>query len=383
MKRISMAFCSALLLVALPAMAGEWHSGQNNLCTDCHTMHFSQTHNWDGSTPVPTDPAADGNWLGASGPNHYLLKLPVNQLCLTCHDGQTFAPDVFGTNFNASPSEGRMAGALNDASLGAPYEDWRGHTLDSTDPPPGYNPAVIGAPAGFYDPTGGLHCVSCHAQHGPTTAYRNLGPFSLGGAAGNARPTYVIGTTNVDTQDVWIDIPSPYTPNSGNPAVFNEYYDYANVNYNRNDGTSGTVQRANRMDTFCGACHGDFHGGPTDTTVGGLVSGAGWDEFIRHPSAVTIGLLTGGHSNLSRFQNASTKVKVYSDQANWVDASPGCVSCHKAHGNQNPFGLFFLSRDATGIDEQGGYGASDPPEPPNGYQVGYRNLCGQCHVQGN
>ena len=66
----------------------------------------------------------------------------------------------------------------------------------------------------------------------------------------------------------------------------------------------------------------------------------------------------------------------------WTDAQPGCVSCHKAHGNQNPFGLVFLNRNATSVDEQGGYGTGQT-EMANGYGVGYRNLCGQCHSQGN
>ncbi len=381
MKRLIPALSLAVLLAPLPLAAGEWHSGQNLLCTDCHTMHFSQAHNWDGTTPVPTDPAINGNWLGATGPNHYLLKLPENDLCMTCHDGQTFAPDVVGLNTNASPSQGRMAGAVNDPTLGAPYEEWKGHTLGSTDVPPGYNPSVIGA-GDWYNEANGLRCINCHAQHGPAASYRNLGPFSIGFPTYNlTRPTYVIGTTNVATQDVWVNIPAPYTPNSGSAATFNPYYDYANLNYNRNDATSGTVQRANRLDTLCGACHGDFHGGPTDATVGGIATGAGWEEFERHPQAVTIGLLTGGHSNLGRFQGATTKVKVYSDQASFVDASPGCISCHKAHGNQNPFGLFFLNRNATGIGEQGGYGPGQV-EAANGYQIAYRNLCGQCHVQG-
>ncbi len=381
MKRLIPALSLAVLLAPLPLVAGEWHSGQNLLCTDCHTMHFSQAHNWDGTTPVPTDPAPDGNWLGATGPNHYLLKLPENDLCMTCHDGQTFAPDVVGLNTNPSPSQGRMAGAVNDPTLGGPYEEWKGHTLGSTDVPPGYNPSVIGA-GDWYNEANGLRCINCHAQHGPAASYRNLGPFSIGfPAVPSTRPTYVIGTTNVATQDVWINIPSPYTANSGSAATFNPYYDYANINYNRNDATSGTVQRANRLDTLCGACHGDFHGGPTDVTVGGIVAGGGWEEFERHPQAVTIGLLGGGHSRLDRYQNATTKVKVYSDQLNFTDASPGCISCHKAHGNQNPFGLFFLNRDATGIGEQGGYGLGQV-EAPNGYQIAYRNLCGQCHVQG-
>src|SRR5512143_3702704 len=127
MKRLLIATVAILAAVTFPVLAGEWHTGTNNLCTDCHTMHFSQTHNWDGTTPVPTTPAANGDWLSATGPNQFLLKAPANQLCLGCPDGQTFAPDVMGVNINAAPTQGREAGALNETALGAPYDTFKGH----------------------------------------------------------------------------------------------------------------------------------------------------------------------------------------------------------------------------------------------------------------
>lgn len=382
---IVMAAVAGLALWAGVASAGEWHSGTNNICWDCHTMHFSQSHQWGSGDAVSSGtPTPGGNWLGSTGPNQFLLKMPVNELCQTCHDGQTFAPDVVGVNPNdASYTQGRRAGALNKAGLGSPYEEWKGHTLGSTTTPPGFDPTKIGASATWYDASHGLECISCHAQHGPPTAYRNLGPYSLGGAAGNARPTYVIATANDATKDVWINIAAPYAAGTGNAATFGPYYSNDKVSYNRNDATVGTTLTSNKMDTFCGACHGNFHGGPADAAIG--ATAAALDGFIRHPtSQVIIGAAGaqgyGGHSSLTRFVANTTKTKVYaSDTTTWADASPGCVSCHKAHGNQNPFGLVFLNRDAASVDEQGGYKALQTAD----LQQGYRNLCGQCHGQGN
>ena len=136
------------------------------------------------------------------------------------------------------------------------------------------------------------------------------------------------------------------------------------------------------MDTFCSACHGQFHGSPGDANIGG--SQAVLEDFIRHPtSKQVIGAATaGGNSSLSRYVGNTTKVKVYAnDRTAYTDATPGCVTCHKAHGNQNPFGLVFLNGNAASVGEQGGL-ASGSIEMQNGYGVGYRSLCGQCHSQG-
>jgi hypothetical protein len=313
-----------------------------------------------------------------------LLKAPANQLCLSCHDGQTFAPDVLGLNTNASPSQGRSAGALNDPALGTPYEEWKGHTLGSTNVPPGFNPTAAGVPVtSQYVAANGLDCISCHLQHGSATIYRNLGPRSAA-----FQPLYVLGTTNDTTKDVWVNIPSPYTPDTKDASVFNPLYDNANVSYNNTNPAApagSTLSTSNRVDTFCSACHGDFHGGPTNSNIGSSVVGVGAQDFIRHPtSKQVIGLAAnGGQSSLTRFVANTTKVKVYAnDRVAFSDATPGCVTCHKAHGNQNPFGLVFLNRTAASVGEQGGY-ATGQVEMANGYGQGYRNLCGQCHGQGN
>jgi len=379
MRKLALLIAGAFLLT-LPATAGEWHAGATNLCTDCHTMHFSMQHDWTGGA-VSTTPKADGNWLSTNGPNQFLLKDKANNLCLGCHDGQTFAPDVMGQNANASPTNGRSAGALNEATLGAPYDTYKGHTLGSTTVPPGFNPTAAGLASGAYVPANGLECISCHLQHGSATVYRNLGPRN-----GAFQPTYVLGPTNDTTKDVWINMAAPYTPNTGNAATFNPLYATANVSYNRTDPAipaGATMQTSNRVDTFCSACHGDFHGGPGDANIG--ATAAALDGFIRHPTGKTvIGASAaqnfGGHSALTRYTGATTKVKVYaSDRTGYTDATPGCVTCHKAHGNQNPFGLVFQSRSAASVDEQGGFGSAQAETQ----MVGYRNLCGQCHSQGS
>lgn len=390
MNRKLFAALAILAAAALPVFAGEYHSGNNLECYDCHTPHHSMAHNWDGSTPVPTTPAPNGNWMGATGPNNFLLKLPANELCLACHDGQTFAPDVLGANSNPNPTQGRMAGALNKDDNTVPgYSNWMGHSLGSTATPPGYDPVVVGAPANWYVPGAeGLECINCHAQHGPAASYRNLGSYALGGAATNARPTYVISTTDNTSKDVWINLAS-YTAGSGSSATFNPYYDYVNIFFNRNDATVGTTKTSNKMDTFCATCHGDFHGGAGDPNIG--ATPAALDGFLRHPtSQVTIGASGGqgygGHTSLADYTTGVYKTRVYaSDQVAFTDAAPGCVSCHKAHGNKNPFGLFFLAQakppavPILPVTEDGLYEQGQTLDTA----TGQRNLCGQCHTQAN
>ena len=388
MKYLGMIIFAALVVLAAAGVgrAGVYHASSTLLCYDCHTMHFSMQHNWDGTSPVPTQPNVSGvgmtgNWLGTTGPNEKLLKAPVNQLCLACHDGQSFAPDVLAINFNPPPSQGREAGALNDPAQGAPYDQWKGHTLGSTGVPPGWDPVAAGVPvAQQYDNSKGLTCTSCHLQHGSSTVYRNLGPRTAA-----FQPTFQMNTANDTTKDVWVNIASTYVAGSGVAGTFNPQYDRANISFNKNVVTppaGSTLQSSNRIDTFCSQCHGDFHGGPGDTSVG--ATPAALDGFIRHPTSVVVmGQSSaqgyGGHSSLTRFQANTTKVKVYASAADYSDASPGCVTCHKSHGNQNPFGLIFLNRNATSVDEQGGWATGQPQST----QEGLRNLCGQCHGQGN
>lgn len=383
MRRVTLGVMLLGFLAALPAFAGEWHTGPNNICTDCHTMHFSQAHDW-GSNAVPSTTAApNGDWLSTEGPNPYLLKMAdVNALCDACHDGHQMSPDVVGFDSDPLPSQGREAGALNDPSLGAPYETWKGHTLGSTATPPGYNPALVGLAPNWYDPAKGLGCPSCHGAHGTPPSYRNLGPEALGATAESFRPTYVISTTNDTTKDVWIDIPSGYAGNTGNPASFNPFYDAANISFNRIDRTVGGRSTSNAMDTFCAACHAEFHGGAGDSNIG--ASKAAMTGFLRHPtSQATIGAAGAQgydhHSSLSRFAGGTTRVKVYAnDKAGFTDATPGCVTCHKAHGNRNPFGLIFMAQNATVSSTFAEEGFRDPALA---YQAGYMSLCGQCHDQ--
>jgi hypothetical protein len=335
------AIAAAPLLLAGPTLAGDYHKDGTLLCAQCHVMHFSQSHGYNpnGSGFVFTP-------IGSS-PHHYLLRGEVNDLCLACHDNSGFAPDVYGpANTGNGPTDVRLGGFLN--RLGDPTEA-SGHTLDTTDT----------APGSTWSNPDGLNCTNCHTQHGRSASGATPGSsgYSLYRNLTQSTPVtynYESHGTNILTRDVFERQAAEY--------------DEADVDWNEPNPADSAIG------LFCANCHGDFHGQVGSTNIGGVAAGAGFDEFVRHPTAgVNIGTLGGGHSSLTLYGAHINKVKVMSPSGNWTgtetDLTPTCVSCHKAHGNGNAFGLIY--RQGTGTITENGDTAGNQLE----------DLCGQCHGQ--
>lgn len=321
----------AMVLFAGIAMAGDYHSGSTLVCSDCHTMHYSASHDLSGGAA----PAME-----AGGPFARLLKASdPNAVCLTCHDGQTWAPDVLGAHGNGYVRE---AGALTTGA--APYEDYKGHTLHST--------AV--APGGTWSSADGLECVHCHSPHGGTryvtfpAGYTNAQWRNLNGKVGTMSAgipfTYAKGT-NDPTRDVF-----ETDATLGNLAT---HYSVNNVQFNEPDATQSKLAQ------WCQGCHTNFHGKSTDANMN---NGSDW---VRHPTAdVNI-----AGSNLTRYKGKTNKLKTLVGTAT-DDYTPSCMTCHKSHGNQNPFGLIYMRGVGTVTEEGDTYGTS------------FKHMCNQCHGMG-
>lgn len=329
--------------IGASARAGDFHTGASLVCSDCHVAHSSQSHTYTGSGSVFPP-------IGTAGPYPDLLRDEETKLCLACHDGQSFAPDVFGAS---ATNQRRLAGALNAKAGTIPndlgYEEIDGHTLHSMDLPPG------GTGSAYVPGAEGLICTSCHAQHGGV-AYRNL--LNRGIFAGDTI-SYAV-TTNDLTKDVYERAPHSYVETD---VDFNE-----------------PLTNASRYGQWCQNCHVDFHGAGGAANMGGQsggVTAANTNPWKRHPTAdVNIG--TPGAtfiSSLARFNGLTNRVKVMDSQGLWSGTAadntvtPSCMSCHKAHGNRNPFGLIFMTGTGATVTEEGDGGV-------------YKDLCRQCHSQG-
>jgi hypothetical protein len=292
------------------------------------------------------------------------LRNEINALCLSCHDNSTLYPDVLQSH---GVSTVRQAGALNLLTpTESDYPTTAGHTLGSTAVAPG------GTWAGAAP--GGLNCVNCHAAHGgggffgpqwANGSYRNLGgygtaiPFGVG-------ITYAIGTNDLGLS-VFEDAPKAY--------------DVSQITFNEPD------PDGSQYADVCQACHTEFHGAAGGSEIGGAIPTSGsntteYEEFIRHPNLTSnIGAIGGGHSNLTDFVARTNQVHVMSptgQRAGSYDGTdmgltPSCMSCHKGHGNKNPFGLIYMVGNGTAVTEEGDGNTS----------AGARDLCQQCHVQGS
>jgi len=383
MKRLAffLIMASLVSLAATASYAGDYHTGGTGTdgqpllkCAQCHTMHRSQQHSFYAPSPgSPTD-------YSAVGPQPALLKDKVNELCLSCHNRTTVSiVDVFGSI--PSPStELRQAGGLN-VKVGAStritndagYDEMDGHTLYSTATAPG---------GSWNNASEGLNCVDCHMPHGHVkTQWRNLWmSTSTADKFYNKNLTYSNSATAPDkTKDIW--------------EVGEEVYDQADVWFNEVTNTKSPYA------DWCKSCHTNFHGAAGGTEVAGQSGGftfASPVDWVRHPNAdVNIGHETGADyvSSLTRYQGRTNKVKVMSNAAgaiaDWTtgpaDATPSCFTCHKGHGDKNPFGLILLAGDGSVVSEEGdatGLLALVGPASSPSRVAAPTPLCQQCHIQG-
>ncbi len=280
-------------VVTLPG--GEWHTGSDLVCSECHVIHYS----------------GQGG-VEAGGPFAYLLShSSINGLCLSCHDGSDpTAPDVFAavTMYDASGDEHSAAGYFAAVDVGSDSA----HNLAVTDLVPLRTPSANMA----------LSCASCHDVHGNGN-YRNLvsDPDSSGSGT-----NLVLGT------DIFEGVAPAVPPTPEGSAAA---YKSSNIGYRSN------------LSSWCAECH---------NLLATNENGVAPAHFKRHPSEVGLDL-AGGHTDPSNWAagdslgfGAATGdgtegvPRVRFQEATATDYSSAktvastnqvfCTSCHLAHGGR-------------------------------------------------
>jgi hypothetical protein len=313
--------------------ANTYHNYETLICSDCHVMHASMQHNYDGTTD------GVGNISGfpwATTPSQKLLKAadPLD-LCLSCHDGMAGIPDVLEADVNGLTERG--GGFFNQPEVLNP----RGHNL-GRDLAQGFVREMCARCHWEGDmATASVTCIDCHSPHGNGNS-RNLqwaqspgseGPMGLflsPGATGMARyerENIRYGTANDATlrepSNICIDchhsIMGASDIDGDGDGIHELHPVYESETGSLNNINQGLVRGTTNPDHW----------------VEG--SGVGFDGTQRVPFVV---------SGALDFASAD----VIDPETNGVL----CLSCHKAHGSANPFGLVWEINgqiDRTGCDQ--------------------------------
>jgi hypothetical protein len=320
-------FLGCLALISVPVHAGLYHTRDSGSCQECHKPEATRQ-----------GPALKAALITAAPNQNSFPPMDVNQTCLDCHSGRGGPGDGPSVVSGTPVTFIRQAGFLNGPNgLG-----YTGHTLGSTQQ----------APGGTWRPgPQGLVCSDCHDPHGNSGQFRNL-VLRPGTATEDRQITFVLSPANMSQRDVWIQAGLDGTGK----------YDSRNIRFNQpRPGRSAYGE-------WCQGCHTAFHGSAGSANMGG-----GANPWKRHPSAdARIGAGPRQHSSLSRYASLANRVPTMSTSGKWPssDNTVSCMSCHKAHGNGNPFGLLFMA------------GRGQLTEGGDSVGKSQIDLCHQCHTQG-
>ena len=346
------------------------------VCSNCHTMHNSQN----GVGEVQT--YEDGTiTTGVETPQAQLLKAD----CIACHAGDTGktnsfnAPIVVHTTEPGGQGGGKtLAGGdfywVAEGLGGGTYGDTYGHNVaDIADmdqeinsyKPPGWDPNAT--PGVLDDGTinGGendwskqLTCAGKYGCHGNHSAEDQMGGIrgahhgNVGGTSTKAENPDSVGKSFRFLGGINGLEDSEWQWNESS-SVHNEYYGIDTPSGRNQTNTNYANKRT--ISYFCAECHGYFHSRIDDNTQG--------SPWLRHPTDIK--LPSSGeyqYYNLDGGKQYSVEAPVARSSVPDSSSStvtPGedivmCLSCHRAHGSDQPDLLRW-----NYADMQAGSGTSD------------------------
>jgi len=323
----------------------------SGVCSNCHTMHASQ----------------DGTLMG-DGPNDYLLLYS----CINCHSGATGS----ATTPNGAPIVLRTSGvpggqgplqtlAGGDFYWVANDTDSKGHNVDVIvgqdlaiganigNNPPGwdenYAQDALGdtVAAGAADwGTNQLTCAGqygCHGDHGVVGNDAGIVGSHHGNTGGTA--SQANGATTVGASYRFCaGINGLEHSNWEWNATTSAHNEYFGTTYNDTGGAPGGND-LRTISYFCALCHGDFH---ASGDIGGSTT-----PWQRHPTDIVLFSGSRGTDEYSNYNQgggynlqapvARGAVPASSDSTVVVDSGNTatgaivmCLSCHRAHGSDQP-----------------------------------------------
>jgi hypothetical protein len=339
-----------------PAMARV-----RGVCSECHTMHSSQT-------PAPTDWTNNG-WVAGQTPNVALLAASTG--CLGCHqaasgvqnDGSNNIPYVHQTD---NPNYG-ATGTTGDTTAGGTFYymkqaegtqagDAKAHNVDGISTsqdsvlgydPPGYDSTLgqsLGLPASWTGQR--LTCAGTYGCHGDHNELDLFAAIS-GGHHGDDTPP-VGGGTVARSYRFLLGIVGLEWNTSGATGGRWEYKPTSSAHnqYKGVDRTDDTYVSSgdNTISYLCAQCHGFFHSSDNaggDTATGGIDDGVSWGNWVRHPTDYDMGNTDPGSEYRSYGPTydvdapvASVNYTTVVDAVTFADDTiVTCISCHRAHGS--------------------------------------------------